>query len=637
MTRQFGITFGLSNTGPMISSITAAGPEVSRGKVQDLRRTITPDPEEVSIEGQIRAESVFSQLSVKSLGQEKASDFFTLKKPYFSNLWVGQDRNHNVSLGFVFNPKALMEKSVTFPALAMVTRRQYQELGLSTRRSQEITSLIKGMDVFKVKINKDKKTNAAFDRIDYEKDEKNKFIIAKYHPEILDTSYRPGLLQRMKLLGPGGRKEAFGDAELYSAIDIREETKDVLASDARIPINRMRAPAYQVPIDYTGAYKYGVDITFIDKTPEGMKEIFKALSKQLDSLKKVFNLMSITLENGGLQSDQSFPGVEPSVPPEPYFNVDDIINKSYAVLQTTMTLLSSGQNNQNLISSNYVLPLTDRRNGTRSLEMLNRYIEVYEGYMTKILEKAKKAMPTFEIEGVAITNPRSSVGKKNKLVIKHEHIFEEVVDINKKASSGYEFILQEDLFSERRFSAFPAIRTRNYYQRVGKNIDKYFVIGARDNPNVVEDVLLPYAPMQLLNDDAKNAYNPIPNSFSFMGPEAITVDNYREGMVSLEDPFPTQELFGIFIKLLNKKKNSSVTEGDMRPTPIPIPWIRLPEGEGFMQGFSLNSQHTSILQGMLSTGGCEVRYTARQQEVEESSRRLGVDVFFWSVTKRQSG
>ena len=111
MPRESAVTFGVSESGPTISSITAVGPETSREKVQDLRQNIVPAPEEVSIEGQVRAESIFSQMEIKSLGQEKASDFFTLKAPYFSELWVGQDRNHNVSLGFNLDAKSFIKKN----------------------------------------------------------------------------------------------------------------------------------------------------------------------------------------------------------------------------------------------------------------------------------------------------------------------------------------------------------------------------------------------------------------------------------------------------------------------------------------------------------------------------------------------
>ena len=117
MTREFSITFGVSNSGPIISSMTALGPGVSREKVQDLRQNIIPAPEEVSIEGQIRAEDIFNQITINGLGQEKTGDFLSLGTPYFSHLWVGQDRNHNVSLGFVFDIKSFMKKNVVFPTL----------------------------------------------------------------------------------------------------------------------------------------------------------------------------------------------------------------------------------------------------------------------------------------------------------------------------------------------------------------------------------------------------------------------------------------------------------------------------------------------------------------------------------------
>ena len=228
MTRQFSITFGLSESGPMISSVTVKGPNADINKTTDLRVQPQEIEEPINIEGQIRAESILSSIKITSLGQERTGDLLSLNDAYFSSLWAGQDRDHNVSLCFCFDMEKYARNKIVFPVFASVGANQIRHLGISYNDLYDVS-----MKMFKQEIKKNKKTITRYARPAFEKNLKNKSVFATFSTangmreilQNLDFAERIAGRRSRLNIAPGKISPTLaGPSILYTALDIREET-----------------------------------------------------------------------------------------------------------------------------------------------------------------------------------------------------------------------------------------------------------------------------------------------------------------------------------------------------------------------------------------------------------------------------
>lgn len=616
------ITFGSAGDKPIVTKIVVFGEGAEVSKVQDLRSITEPKPEPVNIEGQVRAEEIFSGIQIKNIGQQKVGDSLSLATPYFSQPFIGQDTLHNISIAFSFDKDQFAESNMVFPSLSRISPAIWRLM----EPAKPVTdpAPIVSMRVIKRRVKKDKRQNGRFVRQGYEVDHSSKTIIAELPgtEEARNEHIKPGRINHISYRHQLMRSKPIN---LFTALDVRNrwrrDFRRYIHSDEAKGI-LTQPPKYA---DYAGAYQYGVEITMLDKTPQAIKTIIEILQTNVLMLRQTIDAIT-----------------SPSPPEDDtrYNSQNHTVNKpigeivlGQAAVQVRLEKIKRVMQGVFIIFSSQVnrdwRAFESRVDSTiagRNLIALERHAEFLEGYLTKIMEKAKKAMPTLELSGIARANNGSSPGKKNMPVVVYETYFDEIVDINTEASSGIEFIREDD-FRERK-TAFPRMTMEGYSQRHIKELRKYFpTLGVARL--VVLDQEAPSGDLDLNDNFMNNLLNPVPNSYSFVSPERVSIGRLRGNSYRL--PTPGTDVRGdsdalLFAHLIKRKQQPSSPANELRAQPLHKPWVEFQN-----QNPSATQILPAVLEDILEDNSCQVRFAARHQVVQESARRLGVDAFFGAL------
>ena len=611
------LTFGTSENKSLVTSIVVFGGGTENRKVQDLRAMQEPALQDAGLEGQVPAEEILIGLEIRSFGQKSIASHLSLASPYFSDGWLSTDIFNHVSIGFCFDKKEFMKRNAVFPEAANIRPDTLSLLGFFDPDSVDPAPT--SMKVVRKKVHKDKRVNGRFGKGKYEVDESSKVVIAESSnpDEELRRPFHPGKIGLISFHHRIGESQ---NVDLYTTIDVRNRYRTILSR--RVAQEQYQPYPDSGYDDFHGSYQYGVEITMRDRTPQIMQSIIFLAEKKIHDLKKIVQqIISGVGTSDNTQylarnntvdkpvGDIVIAGSENSLRGEQLANLVDFMMGLFTVFSQT--------------------PETDRINferrldfaaNTRGLAPLENIIDFLEGYIIKVMDKLRKTMPTLEPLSIARGNAGATPGGKEVAFSTYEHYFDEIIDINPDALNGVEFIpsMAENL----RSTAFHTITADQYKSRSVQEVEKYFNTFEDDEGNIK------VYPGAGLPDHMGDRLNPIPNAYSFLSPQMISVGCRGAGTkhVSTYSDIRRANNAALMLAYLMKQKQDNVMTTGPQVKSIHRPYVTYRQ-----QRPTPAQKITPVLEDILETSGCQVRYAAAGDVTRVTRSRLGADAFFGAL------